>query len=229
MNYQLTHVILAFFGGHMTDQKLAEGMMGLHAPHAVNASEFAARTTQLLEIYPKEFSYAQMNLLDSHDMPRFLSLVQGDVRRLKLAYLFMMTYPGAPTVYYGDEIGMTGGRDPMNRASFPWDQSQWNQDLHDYVRELIMIRHSMPVLRTGSYQPIFTEGQVVAYLRHEFEETVLVVINADDRPQTVTINLNGAFADQTVLQDQIGDGDYIVEHNALNQITIPPQSGLILA
>jgi len=55
------------------------------------------------------------------------------------------------------------------------------------------------------------------------------VINADDRPQTVTINLNGAFADQTVLQDQIGDGDYIVEHNALNQITIPPQSGLILA
>jgi maltooligosyltrehalose synthase len=87
----------------------------------------------------------------------------------------------------------------------------------------------MPVLRTGSYQPIFTEGQVVAYLRHEFEETVLVVINADDRPQTVTINLNGAFADQTVLQDQIGDGDYIVEHNALNQITIPPQSGLILA
>src|SRR5690606_19750998 len=102
--------------------------------------------------------------------------------RLKLAYLFMMTYPGAPTVYYGDEIGMTGGRDPMNRASFPWDQSQWNQDLHDYVRELIMIRHSMPVLRTGSYQPIFTEGQVVAYLRHEFEETVLVVINADDRP-----------------------------------------------
>ena len=229
MNYQLTHVILAFFGGHMTDQKLAEGMMGLHAPHAVNASEFAARTTQLLEIYPKEFSYAQMNLLDSHDMPRFLSLVQGDVRRLKLAYLFMMTYPGAPTVYYGDEIGMTGGRDPMNRASFPWDQSQWNQDLHDFVRELIMIRHSMPVLRTGSYQPIFTEGQVVAYLRHEFEETVLVVINADDRPQTVTINLNGAFADQTVLQDQIGDGGYTVEHNALNQITIPPQSGLILA
>jgi neopullulanase len=229
MNYQLTHIILAFFGGNMTDHKLAEGMMGLHAPHSVNANEFAARTTQLLEMYPKEFSYAQMNLLDSHDMPRFLSLVQGDVRRLKLAYLFMMTYPGAPTIYYGDEIGMTGGRDPLNRAGFPWDQSQWNQDLHDYVRELIMIRNSMPVLRTGSYQPIFTEDQVVAYLRHEFEETVLVVINASDRPQTIDINLNGAFADQTVLQDQIGDSSYTVENNALNQLTIPAQSGLILA
>jgi hypothetical protein len=69
----------------------------------------------------------------------------------------------------------------------------------------------------------------VAYLRHEFEETVLVVINASDRPQTIDINLYGAFADQTVLQDQIGDSSYTVENNALNQLTIPAQSGLILA
>ncbi|MDD4577410.1 MAG: glycoside hydrolase family 13 protein, partial [Anaerolineaceae bacterium] len=71
MNYQLTHIILAFIGGNMTDHKLAEGMMGLHSPHAVDAAQFADRTTQLLEIYPKEFSYAQTNLLDSHDIPRF--------------------------------------------------------------------------------------------------------------------------------------------------------------
>lgn len=229
MNYQLTHAILAFFGGNMTDSKLAEGMMGLHAPQATNANQFAARTTQLLDLYPKEFSYAQMNLLDSHDMPRFLNLVQGDVRRLKLAYLFLMTYPGAPTIYYGDEIGLTGERDPLNRKTFPWDKTKWNQDLHDFVRELITIRHSMPVLRTGSYEPVFTEGQVIAYLRREYEEKVLVVINADDRSQTVSLHLNGAFADQTILQDQIGKGNFTVENNALNHITIPAQSGLILA
>ena len=229
MNYQLSLMTLAFFGGNVIDHKLAEGMMGLQAPQAVNAKQFAARTTQLLEMYPKEFSYAQMNLLDSHDMPRFLNLVQGDVRRLKLAYLFLMTYPGAPTIYYGDEIGLTGERDPLNRKTFPWDKSKWNQDLHDFVRELIMIRHSMPVLRTGSYEPIYTEGLVLGYLRREYEETVLVLINTDDQPQTISINLSGAFDEQTVLQDQIGSGSYTVENNALNGITIPAQSGLILA
>lgn len=229
MNYQLSLMTLAFFGGNVIDHKLAEGMMGLQAPKAVNAQQFAARTTQLLEMYPKEFSYAQMNLLDSHDMPRFLNLVQGDVRRLKLAYLFLMTYPGAPTIYYGDEIGLTGERDPLNRKTFPWDKSKWNQDLHDFVRELIMIRHSMPVLRTGSYEPIYTEGLVLGYLRREYEETVLVLINTDDQPQTISINLSGAFDEQTVLQDQIGSGSYTVENNAINGITIPAHSGLILA
>lgn len=229
MNYQLTHIVLAFFGGNMTDRNLAEGMMGLHAPDPVNAAQFAARTAQLLEIYPKEFAYAQMNLLDSHDMPRFLSLVQGDVRRLKLAYLFLMTYPGAPTIYYGDEIGLTGGRDPNNRKSFPWNKSQWNQDLHDFVRELITIRQSMPVLRTGSYEPIYADGQIISYLRREYEEKVVVAINASDNPQTVTINLNGAIEDQAVLQDQVGDESFTVENGVLNQITIPAQSGLILA
>lgn len=229
MNYQLSLMTLAFFGGNVIDHKLAEGMMGLQAPQAVNAKQFAARTTQLLEMYPKEFSYAQMNLLDSHDMPRFLNLVQGDVRRLKLAYLFLMTYPGAPTIYYGDEIGLTGERDPLNRKTFPWDKSKWNQDLHDFVRELIMIRHSMPVLRTGSYEPIYTEGLVLGFLRREYEETVLVLINTDDQPQTISINLSGAFDEQTVLQDQIGSGNYTVENNAINGMTIPAQSGLILA
>jgi glycosidase len=229
MNYQLAHIILAFFGGNMINHKLAEGMMGLHAPHPANAAQFAERTSQLLEIYPKEFSYAQMNLLDSHDMPRFLSLVQGDVCRLKLAYLFLMTYPGAPTIYYGDEIGLTGGRDPDNRKSFPWDKDTWNMDLLDSVKELIMLRQSMPALRTGSYKPVYAKERVVAYLRREGENSVLVVINADDSAQTVTIPLDDAFEKNTELQDQVGPRNFIVEDNKLLEITIPALTGMILA
>ncbi|MEL7646322.1 MAG: glycoside hydrolase family 13 protein, partial [Anaerolineaceae bacterium] len=108
MNYQLTHACLAFFGGSRMDTALAEGMMGLNAPKAMDAVQFTQRTQELLNIYPQEFAYAQLNLLDSHDMPRFLSLVGEDTQRLYLAYLFMMTYPGAPCIYYGDEIGLTG-------------------------------------------------------------------------------------------------------------------------
>ena len=170
-----------------------------------------------------------MNLLDSHDMPRFLSLVQGDVRRMQLAYLFLMTYPGAPTIYYGDEIGLTGEQDPDNRKSFPWDKDTWNLDLHDMVRELIMVRQSMPVLRTGSYEPVFTQDRVIAYLRRDSEDSALVVINADESAQTVTIPLNGAFEENTEIQDQIGPRNFKVENNELTQITIPALSGLILA
>ena len=123
MNYQLTHACLAFFGGSRMDSGLAQGMMGLDVPEPMDAQMFAKRTQELLDIYPREFSYAQLNLLDSHDMPRFLSLVSEDTQRLYLAYLFVMTYPGAPCIYYGDEIGLTGGVDPMCRKAFPWDQN----------------------------------------------------------------------------------------------------------
>ena len=229
MNYQLTHTALSFFGGEQIDTQLAEGMMGLTAPTSINANQFAARTAQLLDIYPKEFSYAQMNLLDSHDMPRFLSLVGDDIGRLKMAYLFIMTYPGAPTIYYGDEIGLTGGRDPLCRKSFPWDESLWNRDLRDFIKELIMVRQSLPVLRTGSYEPVYASERILAYLRVDHEEKVLVLINAGYQAQTVSIPLNGAFEEQTILQDQIGPKSFTVEEDTLANVNIPAQTGYILA
>ncbi len=87
------------------------------------------RTKQLLEIYPPDFAAAQLNLLSSHDMPRFLSLLREDKATFKLATLFQMTYPGAPCIYYGDEIGLTGGKDPGCRKAFPWDENRWDADL----------------------------------------------------------------------------------------------------
>ena len=228
MNYQLTQAILRFVGGSKINYELADGMMGLEVKSPMNAEEFAKRTSDLLNIYPKEAALAQMNLLDSHDMPRFLSLVQGDLRRLKLAYSFLFSYPGAPTVYYGDEIGLEGGKDPLNRATFPWDQSLWNEELQDFVRELITVRHSMPALRTGSFEPIYAQDLLFAYLRREDGESVLIVMNADEKAQTLTIALNNAFEEQSELQDQIGNANYRVENNQLS-LTIPALSAMILA
>lgn len=229
MNYQLTHTALSFFGGDCIDTQLAEGMMGLNAPTGINANQFAARTAQLLDIYPKEFSYAQMNLLDSHDMPRFLSLVRDDIGRLKMAYLFLMTYPGAPTIYYGDEIGLTGERDPLCRKSFPWNESLWNHDLRDFIKELIIVRQSLPVLRTGSYEPVYASERIFAFLRRDEEEKVLVLINAGDKPQNVSVPLDNVFEEQTLLQDQVGPKSFILEDGMLANIIIPAQTGYILA
>lgn len=229
MNYQLTHAALAFFGGKMIDRKLAEGMMGLHAPHPMDAAQFASRTSRLLELYPKEFSYAQMNLLDSHDMPRFLSLVNGDVNRLRMAYNFLLTYPGAPTIYYGDEIGLTGERDPLCRKSFPWDKHSWNIELRDHLKELIMLRHSLPALRTGSYEPIFAEDSMLAYLRRHELDNVLVILNNSDGRKVIDLQIGDAFGDQNELQDQLGSCRYQVQNGMLREISLPAFSAMILA
>ena len=126
----------------------------------------------LREHYPKEFFYACMNMLSSHDVPRALSLLGGApdkdsgmsreeqacyrlsreqrtlaVKRMRLAFLMQMVFPGAPCVYYGDEVGMEGLMDPFNRGSYPWD----NQDLElkEYVYALTKLRSQSAVLQTG--------------------------------------------------------------------------------
>ena len=84
-----------------------------------------------------------LNLLGSHDMARFFSLARGDKSALRLATLFQMIYPGAPSIYYGDEIGMTGGHDPANRGAFPWHKPEsWDRDLLHEFQRLIALRRA---------------------------------------------------------------------------------------
>ncbi len=229
MNYQLTHACLAFFGGGRMDRALAEGMLGLDVPEAMDAAQFARRSQELLSIYPQEFAYAQLNLLDSHDMPRFLSLVSEDTQHLYLAYLFMMTYPGAPCIYYGDEIGLTGGVDPMCRKAFPWDESAWNTNLRDKIRDLTLLRHAMPVLRTGAYLPLLSRGSLLVYARKDSEDVVIVAINLDNSPQTISVRVDGLLADDTLLQDQISDKQAEVKAGEIRDLTIPRMGAVILA
>ncbi|HQL92192.1 MAG TPA: glycoside hydrolase family 13 protein [Anaerolineaceae bacterium] len=229
MNYQITHAALGFFGGKQIDYELASGMMGLGEAEKFTAENFAKRTEELLQIYPYEFALAQMNLLDSHDMPRFLSLVSGNVKRLSLAYLFILTYPGAPSIYYGDEIGLTGGKDPECRKTFPWDESEWNTDLRDQLKSYIALRNANPVLRTGAYKVIYAHDGVIAYTRKNEEQTMLVILNANDSPKTVTIPTGDAFAVGTKLKSQLSDRELVVTINGIEDLELKCLSGLVLA
>ncbi|HPX65530.1 MAG TPA: glycoside hydrolase family 13 protein, partial [Anaerolineaceae bacterium] len=220
MNYQITHAALGFFGGKQIDYELASGMMGLGEAEKYTAENFAKRTEELLQIYPYEFALAQMNLLDSHDMPRFLSLVSGNVKRLALAYLFILTYPGAPSIYYGDEIGLTGGKDPECRKTFPWDESEWNTDLRDQLKSYIALRNANPVLRTGAYKVIYAHDGVIAYTRKNEEQTMLVILNANDAPKTVTIPTGDAFAVGTKLKSQLSDRELVVTIDGIEDLEL---------
>jgi len=168
-----------------------------------------------------------LNLMDSHDMPRFLSMVSGNKKAFRLATLFQMTYPGAPCIYYGNEIGMMGGRDPDNRASFPWDESRWDHDLRDAFKTFIKIRHENPVLRTGEYVPIYAEGRQLLFLRHMEGVRMLVAINAGDAPWELNVPVGDYLEEGTVFADLLGGDGAVIEEGHLRKRTLPPWEGAI--
>ncbi len=144
MNYLFTRACIAFFIGEAVDHaELAK--TSFHTLDPTGAPAFRQAIETLENLYHPHVVAVQLNLLDSHDLPRFLTLARGDLSALRLATLFQMTYTGAPSIYYGDEIGMTGGHDPANRAAFPWYTSEpWDKNLlHDFQR-FIALRHARP-------------------------------------------------------------------------------------
>jgi len=132
----------------------------------------------------------QLNLLDSHDTPRFVTMAGGDHDALKLAVLLQMTLPGAPCVYYGDEIGLEGAADPDCRRAFPWDRSAWDHDLRAFVRSAISLRHAHPALRSaGTVETLVARGMTHVHVRRRAGELFIVAVNAGEDSAVVDMDL----------------------------------------
>ena len=218
MNYLFTAASLNFFAGSHLNMGVIHHAGGLKDRiHPMNAHSFANEVDRILNLYPQDITFAQLNLLDSHDMPRFLSCANGDVDSLKLAWLFLFTMPGAPCLYYGDEVGVDGGHDPECRKGFPWDRSKWNNDLFDHAKACIALRKQQPTLRRGTYRKVHSEDHVIVYARDHEGETLLVAFNASERHKTVSLNLTG--------QPTILFGTPTMKGN---QLTLPPRSGVVI-
>jgi cyclomaltodextrinase / maltogenic alpha-amylase / neopullulanase len=192
MNYLMTAAALSFCGGSRLDMNTVNQAGGLQGRvHPMDAREFASELDRIHGLYPRPVTYAQMNLLDSHDMPRFLSCVSGDKTSLKLAWLLMFTVPGAPCVYYGDEIGIDGGHDPDCRKSFPWDAASWDQDLLAYLKACVKLRKDNSALRRGEFRSVATQGNTYVFSRTENKDEFLIVLNAGDEEQGIEIPEDG--------------------------------------
>ncbi|MBO9344307.1 MAG: glycoside hydrolase family 13 protein [Chloroflexi bacterium] len=227
MNYLFTKACIGFFIGARMEANLVSGVGYAPVP-VLDGPAFAQALQELVTMYDRSVRDVQMNLLDSHDTARFLSIAGQDVSALKLATLCQMTFPGAPSIYYGSEVGMLGGKDPDCRRAFNWDESSWNHDLRDYFKQCIALRKRYRALRDGEFQVLFAAGDVVAYLRTWGEEKLIVVLNCG-AATTVEIPVCDLATEGMRAITVLGrPAEYITSAGYLRGVAIPERTGVVL-
>ena len=163
MNYRFSYLCTDFF-----------------AKRTMCAREFDEQMTKMIYRYPQQVSEIQMNFLDSHDIPRFLSYCGGDRRKLRLACFYLIMGYGIPSVFYGDECYLDGKTETQYRQGMRWDTSD---TFAGDLKEWISFRKTHEALKNGRYRGIWMEdGGLYAFLRENKEEKVLVIINNSDEP-----------------------------------------------
>ena len=157
-----------------------------------NADAFFGSMRHYMTRFNTQSLQVAMNELSNHDHSRFLTRTNHQVGRIssrgadaanegvnknlfRMAVLMQMTWPGAPTIYYGDEAGLCGWTDPDSRRAYPWGHE--DEELIQYHKELIRIHKEHQVLRTGSILFLFGEYQCISYGRFDDNEHIVVAIN----------------------------------------------------
>ena len=139
---------------------------------------------------------------------------------MKLASLILYTFPGSPMLYYGDEAGMQGFEDPLNRGTYPWGRE--DQDLKAWYARLGGLRASHPALQEGDLQWLYAAERCLAFRRTAAAESLTVVLNAGEEAVTLTLPCPGT--EQT---DLLTGQTYPVAEGRVT-LTLPPRSGLLL-
>ena len=126
---------------------------------------------------PFQLQLLNYNLLDSHDLPRFYTIVKKNFTKLKIGIIFLFTYIGVPAIYYGDEIGLEGENDPDNRRCMIWEEKEWNREILTLYKNLIMLRNQSKVLQEGSFKLLYLDEHVYCFSRFLFKSIIIIVLN----------------------------------------------------
>ncbi|MFH7044420.1 alpha-amylase family glycosyl hydrolase [Paucibacter sp. JuS9] len=206
-----------------------------------DAKALYANIELMREAYPPQAFYALMNLLSTHDQARALhhfgyhndddpQKLKEAKQRLKLAVLFQMSFPGSPTIYYGDEVGLAGGDDPLNRAAYPWADEGGKPDealLADFKR-LTAMRNDHAVLRHGSISaPIHLDAHVIALARQDGESWAVTATNNATAARSVRLKLPVELHGKR-LRDALSKRTYQVGADDSLTLTLAPLSGAVL-
>ena len=173
MNYPFTNSVLDFF-----------------AYNKINAEQFIYTMNEIIQMYPLNVSEVAFNLLGSHDTPRLLTMAENHIDKVKLLFVFQFSFIGTPCIYYGDEIGMSGGEDPGCRSCMIWDEKKQNRDLLQFVKKLIQFRKANPIVGNDGnikFVQYDNEKNYIIYEKYNDDKRVLFVLN--NSGETITISL----------------------------------------
>ena len=170
MNYTFMSICQEFFG-----------------EKRISVEEFDGKINAMLLRYPYPVSLAQMNFLDTHDVPRFFSCCGEDRASFQAAVFFLMTSPGAPSVFYGDEALIPGKEEEEYRAPMPWGERV--PSIEEYFKKCIKMRRSLPALTRGNFRSVIVDNEKMVYgfTRKCPEQEVLVLLQLSQEKQKVVL------------------------------------------
>ncbi|REE82689.1 glycosidase [Paenibacillus taihuensis] len=221
-----------------------------------NAKQFNDALESIREDYPAEAWQVMLNLVDSHDTIRSITKYdkpeweeehlaiapEASDKALKmqaLTAIFQMGYPGAPTIYYGDEVGLTGTKDPDSRRTFPWERVSGASgnyagvgkyaSLFDTYQKAANARQNNEAFRTGELKNAYNQGDVIAYARKTDKHAGLVVVNRGTSDVTIQANVAGFLPEGLKLADQLGSNMEGTVSGGVIALTVKAMSGLMMS
>ena len=226
MNYQQTIATIAYgIGNRIVDEAIVDNNDYFVKP-GLNAGAFADRIDWLMNIYGPSERTAMLNLLDSHDTGRIMSMAGGDAELVTLCLAVLFTLPGAPCIYYGTEVGLQGLPDPDSRRAFPWDAMEEHPELTTMVKELIALRHATPGLRSPDFERIGPMpgpdfGRTYIFARGTGADRVVVGINHADEADLIPMDIETLDPKATLLW---GTASVSATRDAECAVAMPPRS-----
>lgn len=191
-----------------------------YATGRLSPSELDDRLQTLRRDTPESAFHAQLNLLDSHDTPRLLTICEGDRRRVMLAAAFQLAYPGVPMIYYGDEAGLDGENAEDSRRTYPWGEE--DEQLLAFYRTAIRARRASAALAEGDLETVWIDDATSSYgfARRHGDDTVFALFNPGEEPAEIVLRWPPGL--ETCI-DLFGQLEPAVVGERLH-VVVPPQS-----
>jgi len=203
MNYQ--GFMRPFWNWINRNPEITGGFQGLpFAMPKINGKQLVASIQEFNSTIPWRSLTASMMLLDSHDTARFRTVVLGDISAHKTAMTMMLSYPGVPSIFAGDEIGVEGSWGEDARRTINWeDRSGWDLEFFTEVKKLVKLRKSHDALINGGLRWISVENDYVAYLRESKKQTLLVLVSRGPINTTIDLSTYGYKVAQTLYGHEV--------------------------
>ena len=186
------------------------------AKEKIDIKEFKYKVNQTYFDYSTQVNEVMMNLLDSHDTPRFITQANGNKEKLILAFIFELFYLGCTSVYYGTEIGITGKNDPDCRKTMKWNKQKWDIDLYKIYKKLIWISNEYKIFKNGEFKWL-DRDDILAFKRKNKNEEIIVLINNTQSKKT--IELKNKVID--IFNDQkLNNSNILIESNGFRILKV---------